>query len=77
MKGREAIVEFLKRKWQKERDYKLKKYLWGFTDNRISVCFEYEYRNADGDWFRAYGNEVRTKLNSQLNSQRAMDPPLD
>ncbi|MBL4677331.1 MAG: nuclear transport factor 2 family protein [Mucilaginibacter sp.] len=55
--GRAQIVEFLTAKWQKELDYKLKKELWAFTDNRIAVRFEYEYRNADGDWFRAYGNE--------------------
>ncbi|WP_114938348.1 MULTISPECIES: nuclear transport factor 2 family protein [Mucilaginibacter] len=55
--GREQVVEFLTRKWQKEFDYKLKKELWAFTDNRIAVRFEYEYHNADGEWFRAYGNE--------------------
>ena len=57
-KGREAIVEFLTRKWEKELDYKLMKELWAFNDNRISVRFEYEWRNADtGQWFRTYGNE--------------------
>lgn len=55
--GREQVVEFLTRKWQKELDYKLKKELWAFTDNRIAVRFEYEYHNAEGQWFRAYGNE--------------------
>jgi nuclear transport factor 2 (NTF2) superfamily protein len=55
--GREAVKEFLKRKWEKELDYKLKKELWGFRDNRMAVRFEYEYHNADGQWFRAYGNE--------------------
>lgn len=55
--GREQVVEFLTRKWQKEHSYKLKKELWAFTDNRIAVRFEYEYHNADGEWFRAYGNE--------------------
>ncbi|MFS2186399.1 DUF1348 family protein [Mucilaginibacter sp. Mucisp84] len=55
--GREQVVEFLTRKWQKELDYKLKKQLWAFTDNRIAVRFEYEYHNAEGQWFRAYGNE--------------------
>jgi nuclear transport factor 2 (NTF2) superfamily protein len=55
--GRQQVVEFLTRKWQKELDYKLKKELWAFTDNRIAVRFEYEYHNADGQWFRAYGNE--------------------
>ena len=55
--GREAVKEFLKRKWEKELDYKLKKELWGFRDNRMAVRFEYEYHNAAGQWFRAYGNE--------------------
>lgn len=55
--GRDAVVAFLSRKWKKELDYKLKKELWAFTDNRIAVRFEYEYHTADGQWYRAYGNE--------------------
>lgn len=55
--GREAVKEFLKGKWEKELDYKLKKELWGFRENRMAVRFEYEYRNTAGQWFRAYGNE--------------------
>ena len=55
--GREEIVAFLKRKWAKELDYRLKKRLWSFMDNRISVCFEYEWRDDGGFWYRAYGNE--------------------
>lgn len=55
--GREEVVKFLSTKWQKELSYKLKKELWAFTENRIAVRFEYEYRNKDGQWFRAYGNE--------------------
>jgi hypothetical protein len=55
--GREEIKEFLTRKWQKELDYKLKKELWAFSENRIAVRFEYEWRDADGNWFRAFGNE--------------------
>ena len=55
--GRQQVVEFLTCKWQKELDYKLKKELWAFADNRIAVRFEYEYHNAEGQWFRAYGNE--------------------
>lgn len=55
--GREAVKEFLKGKWEKELEYKLKKELWGFRKNRMAVRFEYEYRNAEGQWFRAYGNE--------------------
>ncbi len=55
--GREAVKEFLKGKWKKELDYKLKKELWAFQENRIAVRFEYEFHNAEGQWFRAYGNE--------------------
>lgn len=55
--GRDAVKEFLKAKWEKELDYKLKKELWGFRENRMAVRFEYEYRNEAGQWFRAYGNE--------------------
>ena len=56
-RGRPAIVEFLKRKWAKELDYRLMKELWAFTDNRISVRFEYEWHDADGQWWRSHGNE--------------------
>ena len=55
--GREEIVKFLKLKWNVELDYKLQKTYWAHSDNRIAVRFEYEYRNNDGKWFRAYGNE--------------------
>jgi uncharacterized protein len=55
--GREAIREFLTKKWAKELDYRLKKELWSFTDNRISVKFEYEWHDESGQWFRSYGNE--------------------
>ena len=55
--GRDEIVEFLTEKWQKEIDYKLIKELWAFTENRIAVRYAYEYKNAEGQWFRAYGNE--------------------
>jgi nuclear transport factor 2 (NTF2) superfamily protein len=55
--GRDAIVAFLRRKWARELDYRLRKDLWAFTDNRISVRFEYEWHDADGQWFRSYGNE--------------------
>jgi len=55
--GRENIVPFLGIKWKNELDYKLVNEYWAHTDNRIAVRFEYEYRNAAGQWFRAYGNE--------------------
>jgi len=56
--GREAVKEFLKRKWERELDYKLKKELWGFRENRMAVRFEYEWHNDSGQWFRSYGNEM-------------------
>jgi nuclear transport factor 2 (NTF2) superfamily protein len=56
--GREAIVEFLRRKWDRERDYRLVKELWGFRENRMAVRFAYESHDADGQWFRSYGNEL-------------------
>lgn len=56
--GRAAIAEFLKGKWDRELHYKLKKHLWSFTENRISVRFEYEWQDADsGQWKRTHGNE--------------------
>ncbi len=55
--GRAEIQAFLKNKWEKERNYKLKKTYWAHTDNRIAVRFEYEYQDTSGNWFRAYGNE--------------------
>lgn len=55
--GRPAVKEFLKGKWEKELNYKLKKELWGFRENRMAVRFEYEYQIPEGKWFRAYGNE--------------------
>jgi nuclear transport factor 2 (NTF2) superfamily protein len=57
LNGREEAKQFLQQKWEKELDYKLKKELWAFMDNRIAVRFEYEYHDKDGQWFRAYGNE--------------------
>lgn len=57
LNGREEAKKFLEEKWKKELNYKLKKELWAFMDNRIAVRFEYEYQNKEGQWFRAYGNE--------------------
>jgi len=56
--GREAVKEFLKRKWEKELDYKLRKELWGFLGNRMAVRFEYEWHDHAGQWYRSYGNEM-------------------
>jgi len=55
--GRTEIIAFLKRKWAKEHEYKLKKEYWAHTENRIAVRFEYEFRDEKGQWWRAYGNE--------------------
>ncbi len=55
--GREAIKEFLTRKWASELDYRLMKELWAYTDNRISVRFEYEWRDESDQWYRTHGNE--------------------
>jgi hypothetical protein len=55
--GRSEIIAFLTRKWAKELNYRLIKELWTFGGNRIAVRFAYEYHDANGDWFRAYGNE--------------------
>ncbi|GGF16697.1 hypothetical protein GCM10007298_10920 [Williamsia phyllosphaerae] len=56
--GRPAIVEFLTAKWERELDYVLRKSLWGFRENRMAVRFQYEWHDADGAWFRSYGNEL-------------------
>jgi nuclear transport factor 2 (NTF2) superfamily protein len=56
--GRADIVKFLTAKWERELDYALRKELWGFRVNRIAVRFQYESRNAEGQWFRSYGNEL-------------------
>ena len=55
--GREAIIQFLTRKWKRELDYHLIKELWAFTENRIAVRFAYEWHDDSGNWFRSYGNE--------------------
>ena len=55
--GRAEVVEFLRRKWNRELDYRLRKELWGFRGNRMAVRFEYEFHDASGQWWRAYGNE--------------------
>ena len=57
LQGRPAIIEFLKRKWAKERDYRLIKELWAFHDNRIAVRFQYEWHDDSNNWFRSCGNE--------------------
>jgi uncharacterized protein len=56
--GRNEVIAFLTKKWEKELDYKLKKELWCYTENKIGVRFEYEWHDKDGQWFRSYGNEM-------------------
>jgi nuclear transport factor 2 (NTF2) superfamily protein len=57
LRGREAVRAFLRRKWDRELDYTLRKTLWAFTANRIAVRFEYEWHDDSGQWFRSHGNE--------------------
>ena len=78
--GREAIKEFLTRKWKKELDYRLMKELWTYTGNRISVRFEYEWHDETGQWFRAHGNEHWEFDDDGLMSRRDMsanDVPIE
>ncbi|MAT68303.1 MAG: hypothetical protein CMJ58_02150 [Planctomycetaceae bacterium] len=58
VQGRDEIRAFLADKWEKERDYRLMKDLWSFDGNRIAVRFQYEFCDATGQWWRAYGNEL-------------------
>jgi nuclear transport factor 2 (NTF2) superfamily protein len=58
LQGRAEIVDFLQRKWGRELDYTLRKTLWAFNENRISVSFEYESHDAAGQWYRSYGVEL-------------------
>lgn len=70
LSGREEIKDFLRRKWAKELDYRLKKELWSFTDNRISVRFEYEWHDDSDYWYRSYGNEQWEFAESGLMRRR-------
>jgi len=70
LSGRDEIREFLRRKWEREQDYVLRKELWAFTDNRIGVRFEYESRDADGQWWRSYGNEMWEFASDGLMARR-------
>ncbi len=58
LRGREEIKAFLRRKWAREQDYRLKKTLWAFGTDRIAVSFEYEWHDDQGQWYRSYGNEL-------------------
>ncbi|MBA2515855.1 MAG: nuclear transport factor 2 family protein [Solirubrobacterales bacterium] len=78
--GRDEVRAFLRRKWDRELDYKLRKTLWAFTEDRIAVRFEYESCDADGQWWRSYGNEMWQFDASGLMAQRFAsinDVPID
>jgi nuclear transport factor 2 (NTF2) superfamily protein len=80
LSGRDEIVLFLTRKWERERDYVLEKTLWAFTEDRIAVRFEYESRDADGRWWRSYGNEMWEFAPDGLMARRFAsinDAPID
>lgn len=68
--GREAIVQFLTAKWDREHDYVLRKSLWGFGGNRIAVRFQYEWHDHGGQWWRSYGNELWEFTETGLMSRR-------
>lgn len=68
--GRPAITEFLRRKWRRELDYRLKKELWGFRNNRMAVKFQYEWHDDSGQWYRSYGNELWEFADSGLMQRR-------
>jgi hypothetical protein len=70
LSGRTAVVEFLTRKWERELDYKLKKELWGFRENRMAVKFQYEWHDTEDQWYRSYGNELWEFAPSGLMQRR-------
>ena len=78
--GRDAIVTFLTRKWERELDYALRKNLWNFDGNRIAVRFQYECHDAGGQWYRSYGNELWEFDENGLMRRREAsinDTPID
>jgi nuclear transport factor 2 (NTF2) superfamily protein len=79
-RGRDAIRAFLRRKWERELDYKLKKTLWAFGEDRIAVRFEYESRDSEGQWWRSYGNEMWEFSSEGLMQRRCAsinDAPIE
>jgi nuclear transport factor 2 (NTF2) superfamily protein len=70
LEGRDQIVAFLERKWRRELDYRLRKELWGFRNNRMAVKFHYEWHDDSGQWFRSYGNELWEFAPSGLMQRR-------
>lgn len=70
IKGRDEIGKLLKMKWEKQLDYRLKKELWGFRNNRMAVRLEYEWHDYNDQWFRSYGNELMEFDESGLIKKR-------
>lgn len=70
LSGRAEITAFLRRKWNRELDYKLRKELWGFRNNRMAVKFQYEWHDDSGQWYRSYGNELWEFAESGLMQRR-------
>lgn len=70
MRGRDQVKQFLVRKWNRELDYRLKKELWAFRENRIAVVFQYEWHDDSGQWYRSYGNELWEFDNNGLMCKR-------
>jgi nuclear transport factor 2 (NTF2) superfamily protein len=58
IRGRAEVIAFLTEKWERELDYRLRKNLWAFTEDQIAVRFQYEWHDAEGQWYRSYGNEL-------------------
>lgn len=70
LRGRAEVEAFLERKWKRELDYRLRKELWGFRENRMAVTFFYEWHDESGQWFRSYGNELWEFAPSGLMQRR-------
>ena len=70
LNGREEVRLFLRLKWARELDYRLKKSLWGFHKNRMAVKFHYEWHDDGGQWFRSYGNELWEFASNGLMQRR-------
>lgn len=68
--GRDAIIDFLAEKWKREADYALRKSLWSFSDDRIAVRFQYEWRDSAYQWYRSYGNGLWTFNSEGLMRRR-------
>jgi nuclear transport factor 2 (NTF2) superfamily protein len=68
--GRDELIDFLRRKWQRELDYALRKEMWAYSGNSIAVRYQYESHDASGQWWRSYGNELWEFANDGLMARR-------